>query len=40
MVNPLDREALNKIEEITNLKVRVFVVYAQDLKNAFDLLYK
>ena len=40
MANPLDREAIKTIEEMTHLKVRVFVVYVQDLKNAFDLIYK
>jgi type IV pilus assembly protein PilB len=40
MVNPLDQEGIEAVEEHTNLQVRVFVIHAQDLSNAFDLVYK
>jgi len=40
MVNPLDREIIEKVEQITGLKVRVFVCFRKELEEAISMLYK
>ncbi len=40
MLNPLDRGAIEKIEEITGLKVRIFVTPPKELQDALELVYK
>jgi len=38
MVNPLDVEAINMVEKITNLKVRVFFINKSDLEEIISLI--
>ena len=40
MVNPLDREVIEKVEQITGLKGRVFVCFRKELEEAVNMLYK
>ncbi len=40
MLNPLNREAIEQVEEITGLSVRVFVTSSQEINDALELIYK
>lgn len=40
MFNPLDREAIKTITEITGLDIRVFVAFREELDETISLVYK
>jgi type IV pilus assembly protein PilB len=40
MSNPLDKEAIDKIEKLTGLKVQIFVSTSGDIRRAIDKYYK
>jgi hypothetical protein len=40
MFNPLDREAIKTVTEITGLDIRVFVAFREELDETITLVYK